>query len=325
MLHALTDGDQFKKYGSRILITDNKLWPMAKGCTNGPETRECYFEPFSSCQFSDVDDMHSPNAKVLGDVNEEYDRTTRTIYTSHSMWFRLTNKKYSWTTLPGEDKDHSHRTLLAAGFAYYFRPVEWLRKEIHERLGRSIPIDLNPDRTVGVPIRRSDKCHGHNITGSASGELDCPPLGIYLEGVKKFLKFDPLIENIIVTSEDKSACDEFLVLVNKELPTIRVVLNVGDVQQGTGSGNKIDAYMEGATNANVIASALTSMHMHMRARYFIITSKSTWTSTIAIMAREYGFASEVSVIDIGRNTNTFSNIARSGCEDGVRSKTVTNW
>ena len=140
-----------------------------------------------------------------------------------------------------------------------------------------------------------------------------PPLSMYLDGVKDFLEFDPLIENVIVTSEDKSACDEFLVLVRQELPNLRVVINEGDVQQGTGSGSKLESYVQGAANANVIASALTSLHLHLRARYFVVTSKSTWTSTIAVMARIYGFASNVMVIDIGPNVNTFSNYARNGC------------
>lgn len=30
-LTALTDGDQFQVSGSRVLIQDDKLWPMAKG------------------------------------------------------------------------------------------------------------------------------------------------------------------------------------------------------------------------------------------------------------------------------------------------------
>ena len=72
--------------------------------------------------------------------------------------------------------------------------------------------------------------------------------------------------------------------------------------------------MEGSANANVVASALTSMHLHLRARYFIITSKSTWTSTISVMARVYGFASEIFVLDIGMNKNLFGALARSGCE-----------
>eukprot|EP00581_Thalassiosira_minuscula_P012214 CAMPEP_0183715984 /NCGR_PEP_ID=MMETSP0737-20130205/10028_1 /TAXON_ID=385413 /ORGANISM="Thalassiosira miniscula, Strain CCMP1093" /LENGTH=438 /DNA_ID=CAMNT_0025945177 /DNA_START=108 /DNA_END=1421 /DNA_ORIENTATION=+ len=299
MLHALTDGEQFAKYGPRVMITNDDLFPMAKGCANGPETRDCYFEPLTLCKMSDVDAADSPNALTLKDVNEEYDRTTRTVYSSDQIWFRITNKKYSWTKLPGGDKDHSHQTMVAALFAYYFRPVDWLREEINQRLMRSIPSDLNPDRTIGVPIRRSDKCRGHNVEGSAGGEMECPPLEAYLHGVKVFIEFDPLIENIILTSEDKAACDEFLELLKKELPALRVVLNVGDVQQGTGSGSKLESYVAGAANANVIASALTSMHMHMRARYFVITTMSTWTSTIATMAREYGFASNVYTFDIG--------------------------
>ena len=61
---------------------------------------------------------------------------------------------------------------------------------------------------------------------------------------------------------------------------MRVIQNVGDVQQGTGSGSKLEVYVEGSVSANAVSSALTSMHLQLRARYFVITSKSTWTSTI---------------------------------------------
>ena len=61
-------------------------------------------------------------------------------------------------------------------------------------------------------------------------------------------------------------------------------------------------------------SALTSMHMHMRARYFVITSKSTWTSTVTLMARAHGFAtSEMFVIDIDRKANRLAELAETGC------------
>ena len=51
---ALTDGDQYGQHGSRVLLTDDELWPMARGCKHGPQTRECYFEPLSGCSFRDV-------------------------------------------------------------------------------------------------------------------------------------------------------------------------------------------------------------------------------------------------------------------------------
>jgi short-subunit dehydrogenase involved in D-alanine esterification of teichoic acids len=62
--------------------------------------------------------------------------------------------------------------------------------------------------------------------------MKCHPLTTYLDGVRSFLEFDPSIESVIVTSEDKSACDEFIDLLKRELPQLRVVVNVGDVQQG---------------------------------------------------------------------------------------------
>ena len=122
--------------------------------------------------------------------------------------------------------------MNAAVLAYYFTPKPWLRDEIHTRLQKSIPFDLDPDKTVGVPIRRSDKCEGHTIEGSAGGEMKCQPLTKYLEAIKTFLGFDSNIENVIVTLEDKLACDEFVELLKRELPKLRVVVNVGDVQQG---------------------------------------------------------------------------------------------
>jgi len=165
-----------------------------------------------------------------------------------------------------------------------------------------------------VPIRRSDKCFGHTIQGSAGGELDCPPLEEYLDAVKQFIRLDPLISNVIITSEEKAACDEFVKLIKRDLPSLRVVLNVGDVQQGTGSASKLEAYKESVHNADVVASALTSFHMHMRARYFVLTTKSSWTSSIGIWNRVYGYAtnSDIYVIDIGRNRNIYSEIARKG-------------
>ena len=61
-------------------------------------------------------------------------------------------------------------------------------------------------------------------------------------------------------------------------------------------------------------SALTSLHMHMRARYFVITSMSTWTSTVTFMARAYGFAtSDVFVIDLKKKSNRLAGLARTGC------------
>lgn len=315
LLHALTDGDKFKKFGSRILITDDVMWPMAKNCANGPETRECYFEPLTSCKLSDVDPMNTSNSSAfLKDSSDEYDRSIRTLYSARKKWFRLTGQKYSWTGLGGGDIDHSTIFMLAATLAYYLRPNPYIREQIDKRLRQSLPADIDPDRSIGVPIRRSDKCYGHTLEGSARGELDCPALDVYLNGVKQFVDFDPLVENVIVTSEDKAACDEFVELVKKELPQLRIILNVGDVQQGTGSGSMLEAYVDQASNEDVVVSALTSMHMHLRARYFVITSLSTWTSTIAVMARVYGFASEVYVHDVGRNRNLFAALARKGCE-----------
>ncbi|KAL7550180.1 hypothetical protein ACHAWF_013425 [Thalassiosira exigua] len=315
MQHAFSDGDNFE-LGRRLLINDEKLWPMAKGCKHRRETRECYFLPLTNCKLSDVDPISAGNGSVavLKEAKDEYDRSARTLYSStKSKYPRLVMDKTSWSGLPGLSLDHSLTSLMAAFLAYNLQPRPWLRAEIDARLRRSIPPDLDPDRTVGVPIRRSDKCLGHNITGSAGGELDCPPMEDYLDALKKFIMFDPLIRNVIVTSEEAAASAEFVALLKKELPRIRVVTNVGDVQQGTGSASQLEVHTEGAKNEDVIASALTSFHMQLRARYFVLTTKSGWTCSISIFARVYGYSSsDVYAIDIGRNKNMYGEHARKG-------------
>lgn len=56
------------------------------------------------------------------------------------------------------------------------------------------------------------------------------------------------------------------------------------------------------------------MHLHMRARYFVITSQSTWTSTVTLMARAHGFAtSDMFVIDIEQKSNRLAALAKTGC------------
>jgi hypothetical protein len=250
----------------------------------------------------------------LKDAKSDYSRSTRTVYSSDTAKYaRPTKDHFSWTGLQSNNpKDHSNTALSAAFLAYNLQPQPWLRREIESRLKRSLPSDFDPDRTLGVPIRRSDKCHGHSIEGSANGELKCPDLNTYLDSVKNFLVFDPLIENVIVTSEDASACSEFITMLKNDdlCSSLRILQNVGDTQQGTGSASQLEK--QGASNADVIASALTSLHLHLRARYFVLTTKSSWTSSIAILAREYGFASDHYVIDIGKNHNTFSDNARRG-------------
>ena len=311
-IHAFGDGDD-PKLGRRVLVNDERLWPMAKNCRHGPETRECFFLPLSSCGMGDVDAIGSSmNAAELEDAKEDYDRSIRTIYTSpSSLYARNVKDQTSWSGLPGQMSDHSQTALTAAFLAYTLNPQPWLREEIDRRLRRSVPPDLDPRRTVGVPIRRSDKCMHHNVTGSAGGELDCPPLEQYLDAVRSFVKMDPLIRHVIVTSEDPTVCPEFIRLVSRELPQLTVVQNVGDVQQGTGSASKLESYKATANNEDVIASAMTSLHLHLRARYFVLTTKSSWSCSISILARIYGVA-DIYTIDIGRNRNMYSQMARRG-------------
>ena len=126
-----------------MLITDDKLWPMARGCADGPETRECYFEPLTKCTLADanVNDQRKESIELVKN-GDNYDRRTRMVLTSPTdIWFRQVKKKYSWTRIPGRDTDHSDMAIVASALAYYFRPKAWLKREINKRIRRSIPSD----------------------------------------------------------------------------------------------------------------------------------------------------------------------------------------
>ena len=192
---------------------------------------------------------------VLQTNDEEYDRSVRTLYSTDQYFPRITKDTYSWTGLPtgSERSNLSPETVsVAASLAYYFRPQPWLEKEIHERLQKSIPWDLDPDKTIGVPLRRSDICKGHKMKGLRDGDMDCPSLDKYYNAVGKFLKFDPSIENIIVTSEDKAASDEFIGMLKKIPGNIRSIVHEGDVQQGTGSGSMLTKFNKNVTNESAV-------------------------------------------------------------------------
>lgn len=137
MLHAFSDGDNFER-GRRVLINDDKLWPMSKGCKHGPETRECYFLPLTNCKLSDVDPIEEYDAKdgsvaVLAAAKDEYDRSVRTLYSSvKSKYPRIVDDKISWSSLPGGQRDHSHVNLIAAFLAYNLQPQPWLQKEVSD-------------------------------------------------------------------------------------------------------------------------------------------------------------------------------------------------
>ena len=230
---------------------------LCLGCTHSEEqTRECYFEPLSNCIFSDADPIkNNKTSHVLNTNDEEYDRRVRTLYTTDTYFPRITKDTYSWTGFPaGSERSNISPEIVsvAASLAYYFRPQPWLQKEIHERLQKSIPWDLDPDKTIGVPLRRSDKCKGHNMAGLGDGHMDCPSLDKYYDAINEFLNFEPKIENIIVTSEDKAACDKFIGMLETIPRKIRLITHVGDVQQGTGSGSMLTKFKKDVTNESAV-------------------------------------------------------------------------
>ena len=70
------------------------------------------------------------------------------------------------------------------------------RAKIEQILADSLPCDFDPERTISLPIRGSDKCIGDMHLGANSGETDCLDFPTYMEGAELIRKQDPRVSQI---------------------------------------------------------------------------------------------------------------------------------
>ena len=65
-------------------------------------------------------------------------------------------------------------TFHAYAYAYFTRLNEKLESKVIQNLERMKLNEHDVQKTISMPLRRSDKCRGHDIKGSAAGETYCP-------------------------------------------------------------------------------------------------------------------------------------------------------
>jgi len=83
---------------------------------------------------------------------------------------------------------------MAGILLYIFRLNAPTHKRIDEILAEALPCDLDPSRTISMPIRASDKCTGDlHIGGGWRGESTCLNFTEYMELAETIRKYDPQV------------------------------------------------------------------------------------------------------------------------------------
>jgi hypothetical protein len=82
-----------------------------------------------------------------------------------------------------------------------------LKAGVEAALRRSLErvCDFDPERTISIPIRGTDKCLGDmHVGGGMDGESECfKGLAEYMHVAEEIRKYDPRVDTIILTSDDE--------------------------------------------------------------------------------------------------------------------------
>ena len=88
--------------------------------------------------------------------------------------------------------------MYAGMLLYSLRLNPTARGRIEQILADSLPCDFDPQRTISLPIRGSDKCLlGDMHLGANSGETDCLDFPTYMEGAELIRSQDPKVWNLV--------------------------------------------------------------------------------------------------------------------------------
>eukprot|EP00467_Chlorarachnion_reptans_P009256 CAMPEP_0114533556 /NCGR_PEP_ID=MMETSP0109-20121206/27314_1 /TAXON_ID=29199 /ORGANISM="Chlorarachnion reptans, Strain CCCM449" /LENGTH=462 /DNA_ID=CAMNT_0001716799 /DNA_START=239 /DNA_END=1627 /DNA_ORIENTATION=- len=294
----------------RILVLDARNWKLTDSRCYTRNT-ECYFRPISSCHLP-----FKPNGVTSLRAANELDKKTfesQVVEFEGAWWplkatlpFRLN------VTKPGGGSEilgmlSKPKTITrwsSAALMYMWRPQADLEREIDRILGlQGLSNSIVPEKTIAMPVRASDKCHGHTIKDSASGEEDCLTLEQYMKVAQTVREKEPAVDTIIFTSESADMVEQSR---KYSKDGWKFVYNENDSMPGTGSTNL--ATLKKSTSVSLgIQSAIVSLHMLLRAKYFILPYKptrrrpySSWLLSIGALCRqrELTFLPETFVVDV---------------------------
>lgn len=180
--------------------------------------------------------------------------------------------------------------FVAGIYLYLMRLNRHTSARVNSWMKEIIPCDLDPERTISLPIRASDKCIGEfrldsgfgvrrfsfhiyqpnywrNLTLStfalkSQGETSCVSFQTYMELAEIIREHDPLVDTILLSSEDARFVEgrhNFSKEMDTKRPPWRFILNTKDVMQGSGDRQKLD----GHTLDEVFMSFYTTLQMQV--------------------------------------------------------------
>jgi len=271
----------------RVLILDDRNWSLGD-CPL--KSSECYFEPITHCKVADVmasqpqDQFRITDLSIKGYSALPDDKRVWIAPEAWSIAMDETRKRAMlWPSVTPRPLCHSQTAILQ----YLLAPQRWVRESVQAKLQGVFPEDFDAARTIGLPIRASDKCKGHSIIDSAGGEHDCSEVGIEeaFKLVDEIRAFDPMVDTLLLTSEDPAT-----IARGRQLATegLRVITNTRDAMQGSGSATYLVARAKAGNGTSVsdqVVSALSSLHMQLRSRYLIPTYTTSFHLTMQALHR----------------------------------------
>lgn len=180
-------------------------------------------------------------------------------------------------TLPDEPRPAGYNYALAnsriqhALMFYTMRPNLHSRKRIDEILKEIIPAKTLPERSVGIPIRASDKCRQESQCLSFSQHIEVSSL-LWNDVYPNTSHSDQ--PTLIFTTESKDMMHEQHAYISnttipKPFANMNLLMNPHDVLPNTGFVEEIVAKTTSFSADDAMLSAVTSLQLQLLARYTI--------------------------------------------------------
>jgi len=268
----------------RILIWGDEPWKMAD-CES--QSWDCYFKPISNCTLSDLPKNWKKTAVEIHDDLKTFgdpENAHLPVVYAWRLWYRckLGHVKRLLKIEP----------LLFQAYAqtYLLRQNEEIKAKVTQNLVQLMEAypDLDPSKTVSMPMRRGDKCKGHKIKGSSPGEDKCLPLKTWMKAVNRYRcdKFDcdkTKLTHIIVTCGERAVVRNMTELAPKH--GWQVIWNKFDVMQGTGSANDLKHFDKKMSTKDVMISVFTSLQLQLRGKFFVKKKRRHYSSWITFITQ----------------------------------------
>ena len=138
-------------------------------------------------------------------------------------------------------------------------------------------------RTMGMPLRGSDKCFWKTSTGSIGGEMACIKPVDVKDAAQRVFSGQPWLENVLITSEDKDLELSAVQLLSRQW---KVYTNDMDLHPGTGSPQRQYTLANNVSLMpfEITQSALITIACQAMPAVHVLTMKSNFHGLIDMLS-----------------------------------------